>query len=106
MNINYQGNGFKNSYVKTKFNGSEIFYDEISNFFESKQKYENDTNLQKKKHPNWHENQILSLSNIIWIFLVKDLYLFCWSQNLHNLIVLATSLFIPFFYIITFILKH
>ena len=30
----------------------------------SKQKYENDINLQKKKHPNWHENQILSLFNL------------------------------------------
>ena len=64
LNINYQGNIFKNSYVKTKFKGSEIFYDEISNFLKSKQKYENDINLQKKKHPNWHENQILSLFNL------------------------------------------
>ena len=30
----------------------------------SKQKYENDIKLQKKKHPKWHENQILSLFNL------------------------------------------
>ena len=64
MDIKYQGNIFKNSYVKTKFKGSEIFYDEISNFLKSKQKYEDQINLEKKKHPKWHENQILSLFNL------------------------------------------
>ena len=64
MNIKYQGNIFKNSYVKTKFKGSDIFYDEISNFLKSKQKYEDQINLEKKKHPKWHENQILSLFNL------------------------------------------
>ena len=64
LNINYQGNIFKNSYVKTKFKGSDSFYDEISNFLKSKQKYENAINLQKEKHPNWHENQILALFNL------------------------------------------
>ena len=58
MNIKYQGNISIYSYANTKFKGSEIFYDEISNFLKSKQKYENAINLQKEKHPNWHENQI------------------------------------------------
>ena len=64
LNIKYQGNLFDNNYVKTNLKGSENLYNEISDCLKSKPKYETDINIEKKNHPKWHENQILSLFNL------------------------------------------
>ena len=64
FNIKYQGNHFNNKYVLVKYKGNENFYNEISEFLISKQKYEKEINIQKSNHPKWHENQILSLFNL------------------------------------------
>ena len=62
--IKYQGNLFTNKYVLTRYKGNENLYDEISNFLKSVQKHENEITIQKKNHPKWHINQILSLFDL------------------------------------------
>ena len=42
----------------------ENFYDEISNYLKSIQKYETLINIQQQNHPKWHINQILSFFNL------------------------------------------
>ena len=64
MNIKYQGSFFNNNHVKTKFKDRENLYDEISDFFKIKQKYDTEINIARKNHPKWHDNQILSLFNL------------------------------------------
>ena len=59
--IKYQGNVFSNKYVLTRYKGDENLYDDISNFLKSVQKHEIEITIQKKTHPKWHINQILSL---------------------------------------------
>ena len=56
MNIKYQGSFFNNNHVKTKFKDRENLYDEISDFFKIKQKYETEINIARKNHPKWHDN--------------------------------------------------
>ena len=62
--IKYQGNVFSNKYILTRYKGDENLYDEISNFLKSLQKHEVEITIQKKNHPKWHINQILSLFDL------------------------------------------